>query len=116
MQKMKKATQNFLKTLLGSTIIAALIEPLAEKAQEFFQNALNDAKGATLGFTRELLEMIAVAVLGFVGILFMLFGLALFLEERVGVPGAGPGYVGTGLVFFALVTILVMRYHNHRNK
>ena len=32
------------------------------------------------------------------------------------VPGAGLGYVGVGIVFFALLFVLVIRYHNHRSK
>jgi peptidoglycan/LPS O-acetylase OafA/YrhL len=113
---MKKTTASLLKALLGSTIVAALFDPLADRAQGFVQRVVSDMQGAATGFTRELIEMLVVAVLGFVGVIFILSGLALFLETEVGVPGAGFGYVGVGIVFFSLVTILVMRYHNHKNK
>jgi hypothetical protein len=112
---MKKITENLFKALLGSTLLTALFDPLADKAQSFVGRIIGDVKGAATGFTRELIEMLIVAALGFVGIIFILSGLALFLEAEVGVPGAGFGYVGAGIVFFALLTVLVMRYHNHKN-
>ncbi len=114
--KMNKITQNLLKALLGSTLAAALLDPLADKAQGFVQRAVNDMRGAATGFTRELIEMLVVAALGFVGVIFLLAGLAAFLEDRLEVAGAGLGYVGVGIVSFALLSVLVMRYHNHKNK
>ena len=108
---MKKTTKNLFSVLLGSTLVSALFDPVADRLQGMVGNTINQMKEASTGFTKQLIEMVVVACLGFVGVVFMLMGLALFLESRVDVPGSGLGYVGTGILLFALLTLLVMKYH-----
>ena len=112
---MNKSTKNLFKVLLGSTVVGSLFEPVAERIQGVIGNTISQVKEASTGFTKQLIEMIVVACLGFVGVIFMLMGLALFLESRVDVPGIGLGYVGTGILLFALLTLLVMKYHKNNN-
>lgn len=97
--------------LLGSTVISSLIDPVADRVQGVIGNTLVQIRETSTGFTKRLIEMVVVACLGFVGIVFVLMGLALFLESQVDVPGSGLAYVGIGILLFSLLTLLIMRYH-----
>lgn len=108
---MKKVTKNFFSLLLGSTVIGSLLDPLTERVQGLIGTTLTQIKETSTGFTKQLIEMVAIACLGLVGVIFILMGLALFLESRVDVPGSGLAYVGIGILLFSLLTLLVMRYH-----
>jgi hypothetical protein len=108
---MKRTTKNLFTVLLGSTIVGSLIDPLADRAQGLIGNTLRQIRETSTGFTKQVIEMVVVACLGFVGVIFILMGLALFLESQVEVPGSGLGYVGVGILLFSLLTLLVMKYH-----
>lgn len=108
---MKKTAKNLFTVLLGSTLIGSLIEPLTDRLQGVVGTTLDQIKETSTGFTKTLIEMIVIACLGFVGIVFILMGLAIFLESQVAVPGSGVGYVGAGILLFSLLTLLVMKYH-----
>lgn len=108
---MKKAAKNLFAVLLGSTVVGSLIDPLADRFQGMVGNTLAQIRETSTGFTKTLIEMVVVACLGFVGVIFILMGLALFLESQVAVPGSGLGYVGAGILLFSLLTLLVMKYH-----
>jgi hypothetical protein len=108
---MKKVTKNLLSMLLGSTVIGSLIDPVTDRVQGVIGNTLTQIRETSTGFTKRLIEMVVVAALGFVGIVFVLMGLALFLESQVDVPGSGLAYVGIGILLFSLLTLLIMRYH-----
>lgn len=109
---MKKATKNLFTILLGSTVVGSLVDPLAERFHSLVGNTLHQIRETSTGFTKQLIEMVVVACLGFVGVVFMLMGLALFLESQVTVPGSGLGYVGIGILLFSLLTLLILKYHN----
>lgn len=108
---MKKVTKNLLTMLLGSTVISSLIDPVADRVQGVIGSTLVQIRETSTGFTKRLIEMVVVACLGFVGIVFILMGLALFLESQVDVPGSGLAYVGIGILLFSLLTLLIMRFH-----
>ena len=108
---MNKTTKNIFKVLLGSTIASSFLEPLIERLQGVLGNTVHQVKDASAGFVRQLIEMVVIACLGLIGIIFMLMGLALFLESRADIPGSGLGYVGIGILLFALLSLLVMKYH-----
>lgn len=108
---MKKATKNLFTILLGSTLVGTLVDPIAERIQGVIGNTLTQIRETSTGFTKSLIEMVAVACLGFIGVVFILMGLALFLESQVTVPGSGLGYVGVGILLFSLLTLLIMRFH-----
>lgn len=108
---MNKATKNIFKILFGSILASSLFDPIASRIQGVIGDTISQAREASSGFVKQLIEMMIVACLGFVGIVFMLMGLALFLESRIDVPGTGLAYVGVGILLFTLLTLLVMRYH-----
>ena len=111
---MKKATKNLLTALLGSTLVGALLEPIMDRFQDLIGSSFSQLRRTSTSFAWQLIEMVVVACLGFVGVVFILMGLALFLESQVSVPGSGLGYVGLGILFFSLLTLLVMKYHKRR--
>ncbi len=111
---MKKTTKNIFALLLGSTVIGSFVDPLTERVQGLVGSTLAQIRETSTGFTKSLIEMVVVACLGFVGIVFILMGLALFLESQVTVPGSGLGYVGVGVLLFSLLTLLVMKYHKNK--
>lgn len=108
---MKKTTKNLFKVLLGSAIVGSLFDPIADRVQGLVGTTISQVKEASTGFTKQLIEMVVIACLGFVGVVFMLMGLALFLESQVHIPGTGLAYVGIGVLLFSLLTLLVMKYH-----
>lgn len=111
---MKKVAKNLFTVLMGSTLVGSLLDPLTDRFQGIVGNTLDQIRETSTGFTKTLIEMIVVACLGFVEIVFILMGLALFLESQVEVPGSGIGYVGVGILLFSLLTLLVMKYHNNK--
>ena len=108
---MKKATKNLFSILLGGTVVSSLVDPVAERVQGVIGSTLDHIRETSTGFTKTLIEMVVIACLGFVGVVFILMGLALFLESRTNVPGSGLGYVGVGILLFSLLTLLIMKYH-----
>jgi hypothetical protein len=113
-KKMSKTTKSLLKVLLGTTLVSALFDPLSERANSFVGQALRQVREHSTGFTKTVIEMVVIACLGFVGVVFLLMGLALFLESRLTIPGTGLGYVGTGILLFSLLVLLVLKYHNQK--
>lgn len=110
---MKKVSKNLLQVLLGTSLVSSLFGPIADRVQGMVGSTLFQVKEASTGLLKTLLEMIVVACLGFVGVVFILMGLAIFLESQVEVPGSGLAYVGVGILLFALLTLLVMKYHKN---
>jgi hypothetical protein len=81
MEKEKKSA-GLLATLLSGVAVASLLEPVTNKAQGFVASSLQQARSQATGFTKKMIEMVVVAVLGLVGIIFIVMGLAVYLESR----------------------------------
>jgi FtsH-binding integral membrane protein len=108
---MKKSTQNLISLLLGSGLAASFLDPLSARVEGLVSGAVSQAQNQAKSFTRDLIQMIAVTLLAFTGVVFALIGLALYLESQGSFAGSGLVYTGFGVVLFALVSLLVMKSH-----
>jgi hypothetical protein len=110
MEREKKST-GLLATLFSGVAVASLLEPVSTKAQGFVTSSLQQVRSQATGFTKKMIEMVVVAILGLVGIIFIVMGLAVYLESRFTTPGLGLGYMGGGLVLFSLLAFMVYKFH-----
>lgn len=104
-KKNKSIWSQILKTLMFSFFSKPLLEKLTESAFVFTAYLKNEANA----YLRLAIELMIVALLAMVGVVFLLAGLAQYLESVSNLPGAGLLYVGCGILIATLVFYLAVK-------
>jgi hypothetical protein len=86
-----------------------LLENIFVIIRSFVEGAFESVQGATGAFTKKLARRASVIFLVFVGIVFLLVGVARILSELYGFSGAGEVIVGAFILFISLLLYVLVR-------
>lgn len=107
--------ENPLYAALGSIFTGILLSPLLTKVEEFLYNALAQAKETTNEYFKVLAQAMVLLVAAFAGIIFILVGISVYLNDLYKQPGIGQLIVGGVILLITLVWYLIPGNKNKNN-
>ncbi|OGI16220.1 MAG: hypothetical protein A3E38_01815 [Candidatus Moranbacteria bacterium RIFCSPHIGHO2_12_FULL_54_9] len=88
---------------------AFLLDNIFQSIQSFVDGAVESVHQATRAFTRRLVRGTFLLLFAFLGIIFLLVGLAELLSAAYQFPGSGETIVGIFILFTALILYIFTR-------
>lgn len=107
----EKKTIHTEKETAESSLTGLLIEGVVRSVQSFIDGTLSSVEQSIRRFTQKLTRQAILLCFSFVGVAFLLIGLAQLLSAVYGVPGIGAMIMG---MFILMIVLVVYLFNNNK--